>query len=333
MTREPAPIASLESHFVSALTVFDNLTSLLNDTTPLSSPWGRIVVIVAVFALAWLVARATAWLAGRILAWHDRRQSDTDLEATGKIVNLKRRETLVSVIRTAITYGTFAVAAVIAIGQLTGGVDRLTAIAGASFALILAGFATQRLLVDIIAGLTMFAERWFSVGDTVTVLVGAELQGVVEDVSLRRTRLRALSGEVIQVHNSQIQAVSVLPRGVKELAIEVFVAKREPGERLVEDVVRILPEGPTTFIRRPWIEHVEDLAHNLTRIRLHATVAPGREWLAEEFFTDLLKQRAGESLIVHGPVAFAVDDRATRSYARASATTRTAFGRTQRSAA
>jgi small-conductance mechanosensitive channel len=179
----------------------------------------------------------------------------------------------------------------------------------------------------------MFAERWFSVGDTVTLLVGGELQGVVEDVSLRRTRLRALSGEVIQVHNSQIQAVSVLPRGVKELAIEVFVAKREPGERLVEDVVRILPEGPTTFVRRPWVEHVEDLSHNLTRIRLHATVAPGREWLAEEFFTDLLKQRAGDSLIVHGPVAFAVDERATRSYARASATTRTAFGRSQRNAA
>jgi small-conductance mechanosensitive channel len=210
--------------------MLDNFISLLNDNTPLSSPWGRIVVIVAVFALAWLVARTTAWAAEHILAWHDRRHTNADLEATGTISDLKRRETLVSVIRTGITYVTFAVAAVIIIGQLTGGVDRLTAIAGASFALILAGFATQRLLVDIIAGLTMFAERWFSVGDTVTLLVGAELQGVVEDVTLRRTRLRALSGEVIQVHNSQIQAVSVLPRGVKELAIEVFVAKREPGE-------------------------------------------------------------------------------------------------------
>ncbi len=318
---------------MTAPAMLDNLTSLLNDNTPLSSSWGRVVVIVAVFALAWLLARATSWLAGRLLTWHDRRQTDSDLEATGKIANLKRRETLISVIRTAITYVTFAVAAIVAIAQLTGGFDRLTTIAGASFALIVAGFSAQRILVDIIAGFTMFAERWYSVGDTVTLLVGSEVQGVVEDVSLRRTRLRSLSGEVIQVHNSQIQAVRVLPRGVKELAIEVFVAKREPGERLVEDVVRILPEGPTTFIRKPWIEHVEDLAHNLTRIRLHATVAPGREWLAEEFFTDLLKQRAGDSLIVHGPVAFAVDERATRSYARASATTRTAFGRARRNAA
>lgn len=312
--------------------MFDYLISLLNDNTPLSSPWGRIVVIAGIVFLAWLLSRGSTFVARRVLIWHEKRHRDTDLEATGQITNLKRQETLVSVIRTGITYVIFASAAILVVSQLTGGVDRLTAIAGASFALILAGFAVQRILIDILAGLTMFLERWYSVGDTVTIQAGTQLQGVVEDVSLRRTRLRSLSGEVIHVHNSQIQSVSLLPRGVKELAIELFVAKREPGERLVEDVRRILPEGPTTFIRRPWIEHVEELSHNLTRIRLHATLAPGREWLAEEFFTDLLKQRAGDSLIVHGPVAFAVDERATRSFARASATTRSAFGR-QRTAA
>jgi hypothetical protein len=89
----------------------------------------------------------------------------------------------------------------------------------------------------------------------------------------------------------------------------------------------MLPEGPTTFLRRPWISHVEELSPVLTRIRMHTTVTPGREWLAESFFTDLLKQRAPEGLIVHGPVALAVDDRATRSFARASATTRRSFER------
>jgi small conductance mechanosensitive channel len=206
-------------------------------------------------------------------------------------------------------------------------VDRLTAIAGASFFLIVAGFAAQRILIDILAGFTMFVERWYSVGDTVVLVAAVELQGVVEDVSIRRTKLRSLNGEVIQVHNGQITAARVLPRGVKELAIEIFVSKRDEGERLVEDVARILPEGPTTFIRRPWISHVEELSPVLTRIRLHTTVTPGREWLAEGFFTDLLKQRASDGLIVHGPVALAVDERATRSFARASATTRRSLGR------
>jgi moderate conductance mechanosensitive channel len=307
--------------------MLEPIIDLLTSNTSLPSFWGRVVVIAGLFALAFLISRLSAFVARHVLAWHDRRDSDADLEATGKIADLKRRETLVSVIRTGIAYAAFAAAIVLSVAQLTGGVDKLTAIAGASFLLIVTGFAVQRILIDILAGFTMFVERWYSVGDTVTLVAAVELQGVVEDVSIRRTKLRSLNGEVIQVHNGQITAARVLPRGVKELAIEIFVSKREAGERLVEDVARILPEGPTTFIRRPWISHIEELSPVLTRIRVHTTVTPGREWLAESFFTDLLKQRAPDGLIVHGPVALAVDERATRSFARASATTRRSLGR------
>jgi small conductance mechanosensitive channel len=307
--------------------MLDRLIDLLNSNTPIPSAWGRVLVIAGLFGAAWVVSRLSAFVALRVLAWHDRRHSDSDFEATGKIATVKRRETLVSVIRTGIAYAAFAAALVLSMAQLTGGVDRLTAFAGASFAIIIAGFAAQRFLMDIIAGFTMFVERWYSVGDTVVLVAAVELQGVVEDVSLRRTKLRALNGEVIQVHNSQITAVRVLPRGVKELAIEIFVSKREAGERLLEEVARMLPEGPTTFIKRPWVSNVEELSPILTRIRVNTTVTPGREWLAESFFSDLLKQRATNGLIVHGPVAFAVDERATRSFARASATTRRTFDR------
>jgi moderate conductance mechanosensitive channel len=311
--------------------MLDPLIDLLNSRTPVYPPFGSILVVVALFALAWLVARSSGWVALHVLAWHDRHQSSTDLEATGKMVNLKRRETLVSIIKAAIIYVAFGAAIILSIGQLAGGVDQLTAIAGASFLIIVAGFATQRVLADIIAGLTMFLERWFSVGDTVIVHAGVELQGVVEEVSLRRTRLRAVTGEVINIHNSQIQAVRILPRGVKELAIELFVSKRDAGEELVREVASIVPEGPTTFVRRPWIEQVDELSVSLTRIRVRTTVAPGREWLVEGFLSDLLKEQAHESLIVHGPVVLAVDDRATWSFGRASGVTRGSFARAGRS--
>ena len=313
--------------------MLDPLIDLLNSRTPVYPPFGSILVIVGLFLLAWLVARSSGWLAMRVLDWHDRRQSTTDLAATGKMLNLKRRETLVSIIRAALIYIAFGTAIVLSIGQLAGGVDRLTAIAGASFLIIVAAFAAQRVLVDIIAGLTMFMERWFFVGDTVIVNAGLELQGVVEDLSLRHTKLRSVTGEVIHIHNSQIQAVRVLPRGVKELAIELFVSKRDAGERLVEEVASILPVGPTTFVRRPWIEQIDELSVSLTRIRIRTTVAPGREWLVEGFFSDLLKEQAPDSLIVHGPVVLAVDDRATWSFARASGATRGNFTRAGRTTA
>jgi len=210
---------------------------------------------------------------------------------------------------------------VLSVGRLSGGFDRISAAAGASFLLILAAFAVQRLLTDLIAGVTMFVERWYAVGDTIAIPT-LEIQGVVEDVSLRRTKLRTLDGEAIHVSNSQIPAVRVLPSGVKELAIELFVSDREEGERLVFGLQSILPEGPTAFVKRPSIEVVEELAETLVRIRMRATVAPGREWLVEGFVSDLLKERAKPGLIVHGPVVLSVDESAARSFARASAVSR-----------
>jgi small conductance mechanosensitive channel len=256
-----------------------------------------------------------------VLVWHDRLTEAAAATVDLRIANVKRRETTVAVIRAAIAYAAFAVAIVLSAAQLTGGLDKLSTLAGASFVIILAGFAIQRVLMDVIAGTTMFVERWYAVGDTIAIPT-LELQGVVEDVSLRRTKLRTLDGETIHVSNSQIPAVRVLPEGLKELAIELFVSDRELGEHLVLGLQRILPEGPTTFLKRPWIEEVNELDDRLVRIRLRASVVAGREWLVEGFFSDLLKERANEGLIVHGPVVLAVNEQATRSFARASAATR-----------
>jgi small conductance mechanosensitive channel len=303
--------------------MLDHVIDFLNDHTPLSSPVGRVVVIVGLFVLAWVVARAAASVAHRVLAWHDRRQEDVEeLRLGEKIATLKRRETSVAIVRTSIAYVAFAIAAVLSVAQLAGGVDRLAAIAGSVFAVLVAAFAVQRFLIDAIAGFAMFVERWYSVGDTIVIHANQELQGVVEDLSLRRTRLRTVTGEVINVNNSSITAVRVIPSGAKELALELFVSERADGEDLIETVALMVPEGPTTFIRRPWIEQIEELSPALVRMTVRATVAPGREWLAEDFFPDLLKERAHEGLLVHGPVILTVDERAIRSFARASAATR-----------
>ena len=299
--------------------MLDPLIDFLNDQTPLYPPWGRVVVIIALFAGAWLIARLAAFVAGQILTWHDARQLETEDDLGAKIANIKRRETSVAIVRTTIAYVAFTIALILSVAQVAGGIDRLATIAGGLFAVLIGVFVAQRVLTDVIAGLTMFAERWYSVGDTIVAVTNYELQGVVEDMSLRRTRMRSVTGEVINVHNSQIVAVRVLPAGVKELAYELFVSDRDAGEELVEEVAQMVPEDPTTFIRRPWIEHVDDRSDALVRIRVRGTVAPGREWLAEEFFPDLLKERADDGLIIHGPVTLAVDERATRSFARASA--------------
>ena len=279
------------------------------------------LTIILLFAAAWAVSRLSAIVARKVMAWSDRRHRAPSGDLSAKIVELKRRETSVAVIRTGIAYIAFATALVLTAAQLTGGFGRLTAVAGASFILILVGFPAQRMLMDIIAGFNMFVEHWYSVGDTIAIPM-MEVQGIVEDLSLRRTKLRSLDGEVINIHNSQIAAVRVLPGGVKEFDVELVASSREAAEVLVEQVASILPEGPTTFIRRPVVHQIDDLAPGLVRLRMRAAVAPGREWLVNGFYTDLLKERADKHLIVHGPVVLTVDDKVERSFARASAATR-----------
>jgi hypothetical protein len=280
-----------------------------------------VLTIILLFAAAWAVSRLSALIARKVLSWHDRRHHAPTGDLRAKIIELKRRETTVAVIRTGIAYIAFAAAFVLGAAQLTGGFDRLTAFAGASFLLILVGFSAQRVLVDLIAGFSMFTEKWYSVGDTIAIPT-MELQGVVEDVSLRRTKLRSLDGEVVNIHNSQIPAVRVLPSGMKEFDVEIVASSREGAELLVADVSALLPEGPTTFSQRPQIHQIDELAPGLVRLRIRAAVAPGREWLVNGFYTDLLKERAGNHLIVHGPVVLTVDEGAARSFARASAATR-----------
>jgi small conductance mechanosensitive channel len=284
------------------------------------------LTILFLFAAAWAVSRLSALVARRGLTWYDQRHRAPTGDLRAKIIELKRRETTVGVIRTGIAYIAFALAVVFAAAQLTGGLDRLSTIAGASFVLILVAFSAQRVLVDIIAGFSMFTEKWYSVGDTIAIPT-MELQGIVEEVSLRRTKLRSLDGEVINIHNSQIPAVRVLPGGLKEFDVELVASNREAAEVLIEHVSSILPVGPTTFVQRPVIHEVDELAPGLVRLRMRAAVAPGREWLVHGFYTDLLKERADKHLIVHGPIVLTVDERAARSFARASAESRWAGAR------
>ncbi|HEX3687814.1 MAG TPA: hypothetical protein VHU60_09520, partial [Gaiellaceae bacterium] len=72
----------------------------------------RVTIVLAAFAAAWLVSRISGAVGGRVLNWHERRHAGTDPGETAKLTEVKRRETLVALIRTGIAYAGFAAAAV-----------------------------------------------------------------------------------------------------------------------------------------------------------------------------------------------------------------------------
>lgn len=278
--------------------------------------------IVLLYLVAWAISRLAKQVAERFLRWHDKQTYDPD--STLVTLNLKRRETLVGITRATVAFVAFAAATIYTVSQATGGFSRFTTIAGAGLLVAVFGFTSTRVLSDMIAGLSMFIERWFAVGDMV-IVQPHDLQGVVENVTLRATTLRAVNGERIHINNGQIAAVRVLPRGVKELAVEIFVADPNEGQKLVEQAIAILPQSPTSFPKPPQIKEVEE-AGKLSRISILCSVTPGREWMVEEWFCDLLREQGGEGGIVHGPVVMAVSEKATQAFARARFAHRKATG-------
>ena len=267
----------------------------IENSLPVGGNWRTAALIVGSFVLAWVVAKASGRLAELLTRWWERRHGDTgpSPDDTAALRGLKRRDTAVSLVRTTVRYVAFLLALAFSFVQVSG-FSKVAALAGASLIVVLIGFAGQRFLTDIIAGLLMFFEGWFSVGDTITVEPWS-LSGVVEEMSLRSTTLRAVTGEKIRVNNSAIYAARILPKGVREVEIELMATDGDECRRVVE---------------------VEVLDDELVRVLVHASVAHGREWLVERFLPDIMKERAPEGLIAHGPIVMFVDERATRRFAR-----------------
>ena len=78
----------------------------------------------------------------------------------------------------------------------------------------------------------------------------------------------------------------------------------------------MLPAGPTYLSHPPAVVRVEERSATLSRIRIEAAVVPGREWLVNDLFANLLRERAAPELLVGVPVVFAGDDAALETYSR-----------------
>jgi hypothetical protein len=255
----------------------------------------------------------------RLLLTATSRRTDTATSDT-RFAQLRRIETFVSIGmamgRTVIFAGSLGLA-----WSVANPASAPFAVIGASTVfVVLAGATIAPLLRDITYGSVMTAERWFNVGDHVTVDPFWELSGVVEQITLRSTKLRSLTGEVIWVHNQHIQAVRVTPRAVRTIALDVFVNNLEIGKQIVSAALNTLPSGPTMVTRKMAIAESEKVGDKLWRITAVGQTALGREWLIEGFAVNAIKKEddldGGESTIVHGPIVRFMDATAEKRFRR-----------------
>ena len=96
-------------------------------------------------------------------------------------------------------YAILALGFFVAIDAL--GFDPTTVAAGLGLTGIVLGFALKDILSNFVSGLLLLALRPFEIGDQIVV---GDLEGAVERIELRATRLRAYDGRVMLVPNAEV---------------------------------------------------------------------------------------------------------------------------------
>jgi small conductance mechanosensitive channel len=197
--------------------------------------------------------------------------------------------------------------------------EQPTALIGASalLALILGGILSP-LLRDFAFGSVMMAEHWYGVGDHVTI-EPYTLQGVIERVTLRSTRIRSLSGEVIWVSNQNISAVRISPKGIHTMAVEMFVSDLERGIALLEQANLRIPTGPLMVVSPLTVMTQQKVGSHLWHLTAVGETAPERSWLLETFAVKVIKEvdeKSKDPILVQDPVVRYADNDAERRFAR-----------------
>ena len=125
------------------------------------------------------------------------------------------------------------------------GVDITALLAGIGIGAVAIGLALQNILGDLFASLSILFDKPFEIGDFVVV---DDLSGTIENVGLRTTRVRALSGEQLVFANNDLLQSRI--RNYKRMrerraVVALGVTYDTPSERLRElpDVIRTIIEA------------------------------------------------------------------------------------------
>jgi small conductance mechanosensitive channel len=167
---------------------------MLASITPLSDygTWFRtdalqiVMLLSGTFLVSRAVTRASRWLTERF----DERIADTDALVRSQAA--KHRHAVTGVVTGVLLAGLYFVAGVLVVERF--GVPLATLVAPAAAVGVALGFGAQTVVGDLLAGFLIVGERQYGYGDIIKITAvssGVVVQGTVEEVTLRITRIRS----------------------------------------------------------------------------------------------------------------------------------------------
>lgn len=238
------------------------------------------LALIAVAAIAlFLLVRTAVQVSVRHLIERRTAEMDAD-DGAMTTAELERRVNTIARLVVRIAAGVIGVMAVLMALDLFG-IDIGPAIAGLGVVGIAVGLGAQTLVRDWLAGVFVVLENQYSAGDVVRI---AGVEGVVEDLSLRRTTLRDLDGTVHTVPNGQITVASNLTRLWARVNLDVGVAYDTDIDRataVVNDVGEALqadPDWADRLLEAPRVIRVNALGDSQVTLKVLGQVRAAEQW-------------------------------------------------------
>src|SRR5215470_8121800 len=247
--------------------------------------WVRNVLLVIVLLVlgAILLTRLAGWTRDKIMARIEARATETDELVRSE--GAKHRQVIAQVVTWSTLAVIYVVTAVLIVQKL--GVPIAGLVAPAALLSAALGFGLQRFVQDIGAGFFITGERQYGFGDVVRISVAGVSEpatGTVEEVTLRVTRIRSVSGEVIITPNGQIVQVTNLSRDWARAVVDVPVPSsvdvghatgvlgRVGREVYADDRLRAM------MLDQPTVMGVERIEVDTFAVRMVARTLPGLQF-------------------------------------------------------
>jgi moderate conductance mechanosensitive channel len=244
---------------------------------------GDLLVIILLILGAVLLTRFANWASDLFVARIDAKSAANDELVRSEAA--KHRHVIAQVLTWSTLAVIYIVTAVLIVERL--GVPLAGLVAPAALLSAALGFGLQRFVQDIGAGFFITGERQYGFGDVVRISVSGVSEpavGTVEDVTLRVTRIRTLSGEVIITPNGQIIQVTNLSRDWARAVIDVPVPSSiDVGHatevlQLVGREVYADDRLRRMMLDEPSVMGVERIEVGTFSIRLVARTLPGMQF-------------------------------------------------------
>jgi len=258
------------------------------DVTQWNQATHTLVRITLIVVVAWIVMallqRTIRLFRQRIAARLDDREA------------VKRAETLGRVFRYVVAVVVSLVAGMLVLSEL--GISLAPILGAAGVAGVAIGFGAQSLVKDFFSGFFILFEDQIRTGDVVKIAGHA---GLVEEITLRHTRLRDYDGNVHYVPNGMVDSVVNMSRGFAQAVMDIGVAYRENTDEVYEVMRRTARQlrADESFAPRILddleIAGVDNWADSAVMIRCRFKVVALEQWSVRREYLRRLKKAFDEA--------------------------------------